>query len=62
MYHQKSPATEMLIAQLGYIGFESFVENENGVVAYIQKKDWNSNKVEDLYLLNSNEFDITFKV
>ena len=51
----------MLIAQLGYIGFESFVENENGVIAYIQKKDWNSNKVEDLYLLNSNEFDITFK-
>ena len=57
----KEPATEMLIAQLGYIGFESFVENENGVVAYIQKKEWNSNKVEDLYLLNSNEFDITFK-
>ncbi|MDC1168657.1 50S ribosomal protein L11 methyltransferase [Flavobacteriaceae bacterium] len=57
----KESATEMLIAQLGYIGFESFVENENGVIAYIQKKDWNSNKVEDLYLLNSNEFDITFK-
>ena len=57
----KDPVTEMLIAQLGYIGFESFVENENGVIAYIQKKDWNSNKVEDLYLLNSNEFDITFK-
>ena len=57
----KDPATEMLIAQLGHIGFESFVENESGVVAYIQKKDWNSNKVEDLYLLNSNEFDITFK-
>ena len=57
----KDPATEMLIAQLGHIGFESFVENENGVVAYIQKKDWNSNKVEALYLLNSNEFDITFK-
>ena len=57
----KEPATEMLIAQLGYIGFESFVENENGVIAYIQKKEWNSDKVEDLYLLNSNEFDITFK-
>ena len=51
----------MLIAQLGHIGFESFVENENGVVAYIQKKEWNSNKVEDLYLLNCNEFNITFK-
>ena len=36
------------------------MENENGVVAYIQKKEWNSDKVEDLYLLNSNEFDITF--
>ena len=57
----KDPVTEMLIAQLGHIGFESFVENERGVIAYIQKKDWNSNKVEDLYLLNSNEFDITFK-
>ena len=57
----KDPATEMLIAQLGHIGFESFVENENGVVAYIQKKEWNSNKVEDLYLLNCNEFNITFK-
>ena len=57
----KDPATDMLIAQLGHIGFESFVENENGVVAYIQKKEWNSDKVEDLYLLNSNEFDITFK-
>ena len=57
----KDPVTEMLIAQLGHIGFESFVENESGVIAYIQKKDWNSNKVEDLYLLNSNEFDITFK-
>jgi len=57
----KDPATEMLIVQLGHIGFESFVENENGVVAYIQKKEWNSNKVEDLYLLNSNEFNITFK-
>ena len=57
----KEPASEMLIAQLGYIGFESFVENENGVIAYIQKKEWNSDKVEDLYLLNSNEFDITFK-
>ena len=57
----KGPAIEMLIAQLGSIGFESFVENEDGVTAFIQKKEWNSNKVEDLYLLNSNEFHITYK-
>ncbi|MDG2073585.1 MAG: 50S ribosomal protein L11 methyltransferase, partial [Polaribacter sp.] len=27
----KEPATEILIAELGFAGFESFVENENGV-------------------------------
>ena len=38
----KEPATEMLIAQLGYVGFESFVEQDYGVTAYIQKQEWNS--------------------
>ena len=36
----KEPGTEILIAELGFAGFESFVENENGVTAYIQKEDW----------------------
>ena len=35
----REPATEMLIAELGYAGFESFVENEEGVIAYIQKDE-----------------------
>jgi len=56
----KEPATDMLIAQLGFVGFESFVENENGVSAYIQKQDWNSNILHDVYILNSTEFDISF--
>ena len=38
----KNPATEILIAELGHVGFESFVENDNGVTAYIQKHEWNS--------------------
>jgi ribosomal protein L11 methyltransferase len=42
----KEPATEILIAELGFAGFESFVENENGVTAYIQKEDWNSEILE----------------
>ena len=33
------PATEILIAELGYAGFESFVETETGVTAYIQKEE-----------------------
>ena len=54
------PATEILIAELGYAGFESFVETDNGVNAYIQKDDWNTDILEDIYVLNSNEFEISF--
>ena len=55
--YPKEPATEILIAQLG---FESFVENENGVTAYIQKQDWKPEILEDVFILNSDEFTITF--
>lgn len=54
------PAVEILIAELGYAGFESFVETENGVTAYIQKEDWNSNILEDVQILSSDEFKITY--
>lgn len=54
------PGTEILIAELGSVGFESFVENENGIAAYIQKTDWTETILEDIYILNSNEFEISF--
>jgi ribosomal protein L11 methyltransferase len=57
----KEPGTEILIAQLGFAGFESFVENEEGVSAYIQESDWNSQMLENIQILNSEEFQITFK-
>ena len=56
----KNPATEILIAELGYVGFESFVENDNGVTAYIQKHEWNSQILDDLYILGSPEFKIKY--
>ena len=56
----KEPATEILIAELGNVGFESFVENENGVTAYIQKENWNDGLLEDIFVLNSNEFSIDY--
>ncbi|WP_457617811.1 50S ribosomal protein L11 methyltransferase [Lutibacter sp.] len=61
MVMPKEPATEILIAQLSFAGFESFVENEDGVTAYIQEKDWNSEIIENIQILNSDEFEITFK-
>ena len=54
------PAVEILIAELGYAGFESFVENEEGVIAYIQKEEWNENILDAIYILSSDEFNINY--
>ncbi|WP_452218882.1 50S ribosomal protein L11 methyltransferase [Lacinutrix undariae] len=54
------PAVEILIAELGYAGFESFVETEQGVTAYIQKEEWNADILDDIQILGSDEFVITF--
>lgn len=56
----KEPATEILIAELGGVGFESFVENDNGVTAYIQKEEWNATILEDVFVLKSDEFKIVY--
>ncbi len=55
------PASEILIAELGYAGFESFVENEEGVTAYIQKDEWNENILDAIHVLSSGEFKITYE-
>jgi len=57
----KEPATEILIAELGEVGFESFVENEDGVEAFILQTDWNEHILDDIYVLNSNEFQISYE-
>lgn len=53
------PGAEILIAELGEAGFESFVETEDGIEAYIQKTDWNDAILEDIQILDSDEFEIT---
>ena len=55
-------AMEILIAELGSVGFESFTENENGVTAYIQKKDWHGDILEDIQLLQSEEVKIAYDI
>jgi ribosomal protein L11 methyltransferase len=54
------PGSEILIAELGYAGFESFVETEEGITAYIQKEEWNTNILDDIQILKSGEFEITY--
>lgn len=53
------PGTEILIAELGYAGFESFVEQEQGVIAYIQKQDWNPEILKDIVILKNPDFKIS---
>lgn len=54
------PGVDILIAELGEVGFESFVETEEGLSAYIQKEDWNENILEDIQILNSKEIEIHY--
>ena len=59
-FSPKEPISEILIAELGNVGFESFVETENGVTAYIQKTDWSAEMLADVFVLNSDEFSIEY--
>ncbi|MDP2089064.1 MAG: 50S ribosomal protein L11 methyltransferase [Flavobacteriaceae bacterium] len=54
------PVAEILIAELGEVGFESFVENEQGVLAYIQQEEWNEHILEEIQILTSDEFSISY--
>lgn len=42
------PAREVLVAELADLGFESFVETDNGVKAYIVESDFNTSLLEGL--------------
>ena len=55
------PGTEILIAELGYAGFESFVEHETGVMAYIQLAHWNEHILDEVQILSSKEFAISYE-
>jgi ribosomal protein L11 methyltransferase len=54
------PGSDILIAELGEEGFESFVETDKGISAFIQKKDWHKDILKDLQILSSGEFRITY--
>ncbi len=56
------PASEILVAQLGELNFESFTETETGLKAYTQKEELLSELIDKIQILNSSEFDINYKV
>jgi len=56
----KDPGTEILIAELGELPFDSFVETEEGLSAYIQQNDDREDLLNDVYILSNPEFKISF--
>lgn len=53
-------ASEILVAELAECGFESFVDSDRGLLAYIQENLWNESVLEDVNILQSPEFDISY--
>lgn len=53
---------DIIIAELAEIGFESFVEFDNGVDAYIQEPIFDENELKKLFSFNHNEFKVSYLV
>ncbi|MEX0273429.1 MAG: 50S ribosomal protein L11 methyltransferase [Flavobacteriaceae bacterium] len=56
------PTTDILMAHLGEMGFESFVETREGLLAYIKKGDFDMDVFHGLPLLSHSEFEISFNL
>ena len=52
--------SEILIAELGEKAFESFIETETGISAFVQKDLWDTNILEDIQILDNPEFKIEY--
>ncbi len=56
------PTTDILIAELGELKFDSFAETNEGLRAYIKKKEWREGILDNVRVITSPEFNIVFEV
>ena len=54
------PGREILIAELSELGFESFVETDEGIEAYIQNTEFNPEAIKLLGVVNNPEFQVHY--
>jgi|AntAceMinimDraft_13_1070369.scaffolds.fasta_scaffold03123_9 ribosomal protein L11 methyltransferase len=54
------PASDLLIAELGGLGFESFEETATGVVAYVNKAFWEPSLLEQLEVYQYEGFTFSY--
>ena len=57
-----NPGSDILMAELGEIGCESFVEKEDGLTAYIKADIFNINDLTSLQILHSLEYKVTYTI
>ena len=51
---------EILVAELAEVGFDSFVDTEDGLLAYIQEPLWNEAILSDIYILQNPDFSASY--
>ncbi len=56
------PATDIFIAVLGEIGFESFRETPTGLEAYIRESDWDEKALSELPYWNAPGWEASYSV
>ncbi len=56
-----NPFQEILIHELGEIGFESFTVEEDTVNAYITEADFNQQLLDELYLFSQDDVTLTYE-
>ncbi len=55
------PWNEILMAELIEIGFDSFTEEHDGILGYIQKDLFNENQLKEINLFKNDEVKISYK-
>ncbi|MEZ5195723.1 MAG: 50S ribosomal protein L11 methyltransferase [Bacteroidales bacterium] len=56
----KATGTDILIAQLSEIGYESFVENEDELLAYILTEKFQPHDIQMIGVFHSDEFKVSY--
>nr|WP_298999722.1 50S ribosomal protein L11 methyltransferase [uncultured Allomuricauda sp.] len=56
----REPFSDILIAELGELGFESFLETDSGVLAYILESDRKKSVLEDLFVIQNPDVSISW--
>ncbi len=56
------PWTDLLINELGELGFESFLQTENGVSAFISEADWSDQLLTQIDLAQNEQVQISHQI